>query len=53
MSGDDLTISLFFIGTAISIACAAVSAAGWRHPVLIGGLFGWVLLYRRSGVANA
>jgi tRNA_anti-like len=40
LSGDDLTITLFFIGTAISIACAAMSAAGWRHHVLIGSLFG-------------
>jgi tRNA_anti-like len=39
LSGDDLTITLFFIGTAISIACAAMSAAGWRHRVLIGSLF--------------
>jgi len=40
LSGDDLTIVLFFIGTAISIAGTAMSAAGWRHPVLIAGLFG-------------
>jgi hypothetical protein len=39
LSGDDLTIVLFFVGTAISIAGTAMSAAGWRHPVLIGGLF--------------
>jgi hypothetical protein len=39
LSGDDLTIVLFFIGSAISIGVAAVSAAGWRHPVLIGALF--------------
>jgi hypothetical protein len=39
LSGDDLTIFLFFVGTAISIAGTAISAAGWRHPVLIGGLF--------------
>jgi cyanate permease len=40
LSGDDLTIVLFFIGTAITIALAAMNAAGWRHPVLIRGLFG-------------
>jgi hypothetical protein len=40
LSGDDLTIFLFFVGTAISIAGTAMSAAGWRHPVLIGALFG-------------
>jgi hypothetical protein len=39
MAGDDLTIVLFLIGTAISIACAAMHMAGWRHPLLIGGLF--------------
>jgi hypothetical protein len=40
MSGDDLTIRLFFIGTAFSLAVAAMSQAGWKHPVLIRGLFG-------------
>jgi hypothetical protein len=39
LSGDDLTIVLFLVGTAISIALTAMSAAGWRHPALIGGLF--------------
>jgi hypothetical protein len=39
LSGDDLTIVLFFVGTAISIAGTAMSAAGWRHPILIRGLF--------------
>ncbi len=33
-SGDDLTIVLFFVGTAVSIALAALSAAGWRQWVL-------------------
>jgi hypothetical protein len=41
LSGDSsLAIILFFIGTAITIALAAMNAAGWRHPVLIKSLFG-------------
>jgi hypothetical protein len=32
-SGDDLAIILFFISTAISIALAAMTAAGWTHPL--------------------
>lgn len=39
LAGDDLTIVLFFVGTAVSVGCAGMSAAGWRHPVLIVGLF--------------
>jgi hypothetical protein len=38
LTGDDLTIVLFFVGTAVSIAGAAMSAAGWKHPLLI-----WIL----------
>ncbi len=30
LAGDNLTIVLFFVGTAVSLACAAMSAAGWR-----------------------
>jgi hypothetical protein len=39
VGGDDLTIVLFFVGTAVSFGCAAMSAAGWRHPLLIISLF--------------
>jgi hypothetical protein len=39
MVGDDLTIVLFFIGTAISVAAAAMSQAGWKHRILIYGMF--------------
>jgi hypothetical protein len=59
LSGDDLTIVLFLVGTAITVAGTAMSAAGWRHPVLISGLFslaafcaiaglGWPLLKTAS-----
>jgi hypothetical protein len=51
LSGDDLTIVLFFIGTAISIACAAMSAAGWKHPVLIRSLFSLAAVCFFVGVA--
>jgi hypothetical protein len=51
LAGDDLTIALFLIGTAISLVCAAVSAAGWRHPVLISGLFGLAGICFLAGVA--
>jgi hypothetical protein len=40
LAGDDLTIVLFFVGTAVSLGCAAMSTAGWRHPALIMILFG-------------
>jgi hypothetical protein len=40
LAGDDLTIVLFFVGTAVSLGCAAMSTAGWRHPALIITLFG-------------
>ena len=39
LAGDDLTIVLFFVGTAVSFGCAAVSSAGWKHPALIACLF--------------
>jgi uncharacterized membrane protein len=40
LSGDDLAIVLFLAGIAISFALAAMTTAGWRHPILIRGLFG-------------
>ncbi len=39
MSGDDLTIVLFLLGTAISFAVAAMSQAGRKRPLLIQCLF--------------
>ncbi len=39
MSGDDLTIVLFFVGLAITFVVAAMSQAGWKHKVLIVSLF--------------
>ncbi len=39
MSGDTLAITLFLVGTAVTLAVAAMSAAGWRHPYLIWALF--------------
>jgi hypothetical protein len=50
-SGDDLTIVLFLVGTAISIALAAMSAAGWRHPALIASLFSLAGMCLFIGVA--
>jgi hypothetical protein len=41
MSGNNLTIALFLIGTAIAVAMAAMSIAGWKRPVLIWSLFGF------------
>jgi hypothetical protein len=35
MSSDDLTIVLFLVATAISFGVAAMSQAGWKHPLLI------------------
>jgi hypothetical protein len=51
LSGDDLTIALFFGGTAITIALTAMSTAGWRHPVLIRGLFGLAAVCAVIGMA--
>ena len=39
MSGDNLNIVLFLVATTITIALAAMNAAGWRHPILIRSLF--------------
>jgi hypothetical protein len=39
MSGDDLTISLFLLGTGISIGLSAIGSAGWRHQALIISMF--------------
>jgi hypothetical protein len=50
LSGDDLTIVLFLVGTAISIALTAMSTAGWRHPVLVGGLFSLAAICAGVGV---
>jgi hypothetical protein len=51
LSGDDLTIVLFLIGTAISIALTAMSVAGWRHPVFVNSLFGLAGVCCVAGVA--
>src|ERR1700720_2507745 len=39
LAGDDLTIALFLVGTAITFAAAGMTTAGWKHPVVINGLF--------------
>ena len=39
MSGDDLSVFLFFAGLAIAFMVAAVSQAGWKHPAVIWALF--------------
>ena len=39
MSGDQLTIRMSLFGFALSLATAAMSAAGWNNPFLICGLF--------------
>src|ERR1039457_1790230 len=51
MSSDTLTIVLFFIGTAVSLAGTAVNAAGWRHPWLIRGLLALSALVAVVGIA--
>ena len=37
--GDDLTIVLFLIGAAMTVAGTAMGAAGWKHKIYIGSLF--------------
>src|SRR5579872_2615965 len=49
MSGDNLTIGLFLIGTGIAIGLTAMNAAGWRHPVLIQSLFAISCLFILGG----
>src|SRR5215208_3821150 len=51
MSGDDLTIALFLVGTAFSVAGTAVSASGWRHRSLIYGLCAAAVIILLTGVA--
>ncbi|MGO9008129.1 MAG: OB-fold protein [Beijerinckiaceae bacterium] len=62
--GDDLSIVLFLIGSAIAMVLTAVSAAGWKHPlfitallVLAAGLFfaalGWPWVKTFSPLATA
>ncbi len=49
-SGDDLTIILFLVGTGLMFGVSAMTAAGWRHPVLIFGLFGLGALFFAAGI---
>jgi hypothetical protein len=50
LAGDDLTIVLFLVGLAATFAVAAMSAAGWRHPALIFGLFGFAVIFFSAGI---
>ncbi|MBV8754654.1 MAG: hypothetical protein JO328_17480 [Hyphomicrobiales bacterium] len=50
LAGDDLTIALFLIGAALTFGAAGMTAAGWRHPVLINGLFGLAGLFFLVGI---
>jgi hypothetical protein len=45
MSGDDLTIILFLVGTGLTLASDAMTAAGWKHPLFIRGLFGLAVIF--------
>jgi hypothetical protein len=49
MSGDDLTIVLFLVGTAISFAVAAVSQAGRKRPLLILCFFVLAAMFAIAG----
>jgi hypothetical protein len=50
MQGDDLTIFLFLIGTAVSVGLAAMSQAGWKHRTLISTMFGSAALLALAGI---
>jgi hypothetical protein len=50
LSGDNLTIVLFLIGTAITLAVAAMSQAGWKHPLLIYSLFFLAAVFAAAGL---
>jgi hypothetical protein len=39
-TGDELAVQLFFAATALAVLSLAVTQAGWRHPILLLGLFG-------------
>jgi hypothetical protein len=39
MVEDNLTIPLFLIGTSVALVTAGIHQAGWRHRLLIYGLF--------------
>jgi hypothetical protein len=49
MSGDDLTIVLFLVGTAISFAVAALSQAGRKRPLLILCFFVLAAMFAIAG----
>jgi hypothetical protein len=50
MSGDDLTIVLFLVGIAITLATVATSQTGSRHPVLIACIFILAAIFAISGL---
>jgi hypothetical protein len=39
MVGDDLTVSLFFAGVAVTLAATGITQAGWRHWLVVVALF--------------
>jgi hypothetical protein len=51
LTGDDLTIVLFLVGTAITIALAAINGAGWKHRALVVLLFALALAFLVVGLA--
>ena len=50
LANDDLTIALFLVGTAITFAATGLTVAGWKHPVLINGLFALAGLFFIAGI---
>jgi hypothetical protein len=51
MAGDDLTITLFLIGLALSLGVAGMTQAGWRSKPLIISLFLLAAGFFTAGVA--
>jgi hypothetical protein len=50
MPDNDLTIAFFLVGIGINFAVATVSQAGWKHRLLIVGLFATAAIF---GIAGA
>jgi hypothetical protein len=45
MSGDNLTIALFLLGTAITLAVTAITLAGWTGRPIVTAFFGLAALF--------
>jgi hypothetical protein len=50
LAGDDLSTCFFFLSMAVAVGGMAMTAAGWRHPALIRGLFVLAAIFFVAGI---